>query len=462
MVKILGDITEVGTISGSVGTFSTSLTVSGLPVSVISNIGDFLADGSIPMTGVFKAVDGTNALPGISFDNDQDTGIYRIEGDVLGITTSGNRALVISGTGRAAPQHFRFIQGGGTGTVTEAEISNRNATDSGYAGLVIRGDDLKLEAKEGGTAYLRSNDANGEVIIEAEGTSGDVIISAAQTINIKANEVGVPGTIQLSANQPNGGVIVSATGTGGGIILAANGTSGIFQLQANNSDISVSSQTFVINSPLLTALSGTFTSLISPIISGTSVQIGGALSAQSGAFSNSLTISGVPVSIGGGGGINNVVEDITPQLGGNLDAQTFDITGVGTLEATAVTGTTGQFGGTLSADTGSFKNLTTLVEPFDFGWTAAATGTLVLEQQALYPYTINQLTGQTGQGTVSGTLKVNNAIVGGLSNQTWNTTASTKTATSNNSVVVGDRVSFVVSGTSNGKFVGFTLKTTRV
>src|SRR5690606_34974322 len=34
-----------------------------------------------------------------------------------------------------------------------------------------------------------------------------------------------------------------------------------------------------------------------------------------------------------GGGISNIVEDITPQLGGNLDAQTNDITNVGTITA---------------------------------------------------------------------------------------------------------------------------------
>lgn len=33
---------------------------------------------------------------------------------------------------------------------------------------------------------------------------------------------------------------------------------------------------------------------------------------------------------GGGGGLDNIVEDTTPQLGGNLDLQTYDITSVGT------------------------------------------------------------------------------------------------------------------------------------
>ncbi len=60
--------------------------------------------------------------------------------------------------------------------------------------------------------------------------------------------------------------------------------------------------------------------------------------------SNFVTVSGAA----GGGGLNNVVEDTTPELGGNLDALTRDITNVGAL--TAVTGT---FTGGLTIGTGS-------------------------------------------------------------------------------------------------------------
>ena len=42
-------------------------------------------------------------------------------------------------------------------------------------------------------------------------------------------------------------------------------------------------------------------------------------------------LSFVTISGGGGGGLSNIVEDTTPQLGGNLDAQSNNITGVDTL-----------------------------------------------------------------------------------------------------------------------------------
>ncbi len=69
--------------------------------------------------------------------------------------------------------------------------------------------------------------------------------------------------------------------------------------------------------------------------------------------------------------LQNVVEDTTPQLGGNLDAQNFDITGAGNLTAatgtfsgdviaTTVTGTNIQSGGIVSAAAGNFSNSLTV------------------------------------------------------------------------------------------------------
>ena len=51
-------------------------------------------------------------------------------------------------------------------------------------------------------------------------------------------------------------------------------------------------------------------------------------------------------SEGGGGGIGNVVEDTTPQLGGNLDLNSKDITGTGDIDVTG----SGHFSGKVEAD----------------------------------------------------------------------------------------------------------------
>ena len=62
-------------------------------------------------------------------------------------------------------------------------------------------------------------------------------------------------------------------------------------------------------------------------------------------------IANVTVS-GGSGGLSNVVEDTTPQLGGNLDLNSKDITGTGDINITGtVTATTFSGGGALQSRT---------------------------------------------------------------------------------------------------------------
>jgi hypothetical protein len=56
---------------------------------ISSGAGDFLKDGSVAMTGTFKATDGTAGAPSITFANDQATGIYSPGTDFLGITIGG-------------------------------------------------------------------------------------------------------------------------------------------------------------------------------------------------------------------------------------------------------------------------------------------------------------------------------------------------------------------------------------
>lgn len=58
------------------------------------------------------------------------------------------------------------------------------------------------------------------------------------------------------------------------------------------------------------------------------------------ALGSGLSISGTTISASGTGGLLNVVEDLTPQLGGNLDGQSYNITtlGKGTFGAIQVEG----------------------------------------------------------------------------------------------------------------------------
>ena len=86
------------------------------------------------------------------------------------------------------------------------------------------------------------------------------------------------------------------------------------------------------------------------------IGLGGANYGSSGQVLTSNGSGSAPtwqtVSGGGGGGISNVVEDTTPQLGGNLDLNSKDITGTGNLDVTGII--------TATSFSGSGSNLTAL------------------------------------------------------------------------------------------------------
>ena len=98
------------------------------------------------------------------------------------------------------------------------------------------------------------------------------------------------------------------------------------------------------------------------IISATKVNIGGETLTGAGVTSlvagSNITLSGstgrvtISASGGGGGGISNVVEDTTPQLGGNLDLNSKDITGTGNINITGIA-TVGIISATGNAGVGS-------------------------------------------------------------------------------------------------------------
>ncbi len=117
--------------------------------------GDFLADGTIPMTGQFTADFGTAAAPGITFDGDEDLGIYRIAADQMAFTAAGsmkfevnqNRfegkdfgsAAMRSAAGVEANPAFTFVNDPDTGLFTPA--SNEIAfSNSGSESLRIDAD----------------------------------------------------------------------------------------------------------------------------------------------------------------------------------------------------------------------------------------------------------------------------------------------------------------------------------
>ena len=147
------------------------------------------------------------------------------------------------------------------------------------------------------------------------------------------------------------------------------------------------------------------------IISATKVNIGGETLTGAGVTSlvagSNISLSGstgrvtISASGGGGSGISNVVEDTTPQLGGNLDLNSKDITGTGNANISGViTATT--FSGSLSGTATTATNLASAAN--------ITTGTIA---DARFPATLPAISGANLTGVVTSIVAGSNITLTG-------------------------------------------------
>lgn len=100
-----------------------------------------LRDGTLPMTGALLAAAGTAAAPGIAFDSDPDTGIYRSSSDVVAFAAGGVGRASVSPTAITATVPFRPASGGQStpsySFTTDPDTGLYRATVSSQDALVI-------------------------------------------------------------------------------------------------------------------------------------------------------------------------------------------------------------------------------------------------------------------------------------------------------------------------------------
>lgn len=451
-----------GSVVAATGTFSQSLTISGLPVATSDDVTalqiaisgveasdvdaltvsggatiagtiDFIGSGgtnlssagqtiTIDTSGLQAQIDAVEASdvdaltvsggPGvggtIDFVGADGTNVSR-SGQTITITsadtvtaTGGGGAGVPGGSDAQIQYNDGGIFGGATvefndvtgqtlfasGTVSDPSISFKDSTSTG---LFLDADALNLHIMADGTEHfdlgggvtklLSGIDAQGRDINDVDaftafsvtavtGTFTDGLTVGTGTTHIFPDEIRVNELVVLGGLTVSGQTV--STGTGGGLNSIVEDLTPELggELDALNNNIinvnTLTTATGTAASPAHTFVddlaSGMFSitngvlgfaagGTVILAVSGTSHGIGiageiavpsgtiGAIVSETGAFSTGLTVSGVPVDIGGvaGGGINNVVEDITPELGGTLDALSEDIINVNAL--TAVTGT---------------------------------------------------------------------------------------------------------------------------
>ena len=168
--------------------------------------------------------------------------------------------------------------------------SNNSVIDNHTGHLYIRNN-----ADDSDVYLLTDNSSGGSTIyVQCDGSTGEVGLRhyGTQKLATKSTGVSVTGTLAATAVTGDGSGLTSLTGASAGTYGAST------------------------NTPIITVDSNGRITGISTV-------------ATSGA--------------GGGGGISNIVEDTTPQLGGNLDLNSKSITGTGNIDITgyaAVSGVT--------------------------------------------------------------------------------------------------------------------------
>lgn len=104
---------------------------------------------------------------------------------------------------------------------------------------------------------------------------------------------------------------------------------------------------------------------------------------------------------------------------------------------------------------------TGLVEALPGHIETAANKTYVLDQYAMYAYTVNAIDVQTASGTITAALKINGTNVTTCNGIAVTSTPGLTTCTAANSVVVGDQLTLVTSANAAALDLSFTVKVTR-
>lgn len=182
-----------------------------------------------------SAGDGTVSAPGISFDSDSDTGIYRVAANELGISTGGTHRVVVDnagnvGIGTSSPTEKLHLSDASAysillertgGTPSEVSLANENNT------AAISNNTNGIAFKTGTTpSEVMRIDANGDVGIGTDDPRAHLHISA-----------GAP-ELRFQDNDATGSPYSSITAIDGNLAFradyGASGTGGVHVFTSNN------------------------------------------------------------------------------------------------------------------------------------------------------------------------------------------------------------------------------------
>jgi len=216
------------------------------------------------------------------------------------------------------------------------ELSLKYSSSSSGAIISAGGNPIDIK----GTAIRLKSNSDENIIIGTTNDSVSLYYDNAKKLETSNTGVSVTGTLAATAVTGDGSGLTSLTGASAGTFGASNAT------------------------PIITVDSN-------------------------GRITGIATVA--TAGAGGGGGISNIVEDTTPQLGGNLDLNSKDITGSGDLDYTGNLKVTG-----ISTITGvaGFSSHITLPDHAEIQVGSATGGDLKIYHQGSYSVIADEGTGE--------------------------------------------------------------------
>ena len=205
--------------------------------------GDFLANGSVAMTGALQAAPGTTALPGYTFSGDTNTGMSAATADTLAFSTAGSGRLLIMPTGKVgigttpsnavlqitdASSGPTLAVGPTTQNDGQAYLSLR--TKSGGVtneAMIVAGDSGELQLKpQPGQDAVFLNGGTPLVTIESTGRVG--IGVTAPTTKLQVNSAGAGTGFRLADGSQGAGkyLVSDANGSASWATMPAGGAAG--------------------------------------------------------------------------------------------------------------------------------------------------------------------------------------------------------------------------------------------
>jgi hypothetical protein len=298
-------------------------------------------DGTtLTLTGQQTIAAGTPAIFLDETDAAADESLWRIRSAAAVFSIS-------SGTDAAAyTEFFRVTRSGGT----PSEISLRNATT------------IELETAtnitgavtiDGGDLSMTKTGAQGDTIIKIEADSDNAIEASNAILHLAQDGEAVHATFET---QDSGNLIALTSGT------TFAGRTNVMSWAYNSTAVTFAGSVDAASLTLTTALdeaeggTGQSTYATGDILYASAANTLSKLAA--GTNTHVLTLSGgVPTwAAPTGGGLSNIVEDTTPQLGGQLDMQTFNITGDLGGDTGATTASLSLTGSGTAINAGSYAN----------------------------------------------------------------------------------------------------------